>query len=352
MNTVELKKCAVILTIMMAFSVIVQLQWSNPSRICVGVSIDPELDQNISISNNTNHTRESMHSIMAIEQIEWNNLQTIKRKLSHFSNGEILYIPNKEHRRDAKWSVTVPPVSNTDMQRCFGNKWIFFFGDSRLRYSYAEWIQMVNGTVEDPYFPQNAPCPALWNREQCAIWYKGRECEYSDCLRDWHLFSRISAYSGISGPTGRWTFNSMLIRTGFTSLVTNSQKPDLIFVNQGAWAIYDVLYEQHRAGNVSDYLSILEEAKVAIKFVEDQLESPDVIKIWMSYPECVGFGQSVRSESRGINDLVERYIQQHTDWIFFRLPTPDIPMYCEGFHVRNQWTKLENEIITNVLCDL
>ena len=49
--------------------------------------------------------------------------------------------------------------------------------------------------------------------------------------------------------------------------------------------------------------------------------------------------------------MVQRHIEStESDWIYFKLPTPDIARYCEGFHVRYEWTAVENLILTNALC--
>jgi len=64
-------------------------------------------------------------------------------------------------------------------------------------------------------------------------------------------------------------------------------------------------------------------------------------RVWMAYPEC----------DERINGMVQRYIESNaSDWIYFKLPTPDTARHCEGFHVRYEWTAIENLLITNALC--
>lgn len=220
-----------------------------------------------------------------------------------------------------------------------------FYGDSRLRFSFAEWIRMANGSVEDPYFPQNAPCPAHWNHSQCAEWHKGRECgtvhgAATPCLRDWHPTS--------SKKSGRWTFIALLTEGAFTSLVTSSQQPDLVVVNEGAWAIYG-MQKRNEPNQPMDYFRILQNVIENMRSIDQRVQKRNTIKVWMAYPECP---QSVwRGHGKKINDLMEEYIQDRDDWILFRLPTPNLPKMCEGFHVRDEWTKVENEILASALCE-
>ena len=126
-------------------------------------------------------------------------------------------------------------------------------------------------------------------------------------------------------------------------------------VNDGVWYIYGV-QERNKAINDTDYLQILENAKNQIRFIDEKVQNRNAIKIWMGYPECFQSNSYRNMErdhiSKKMNDLIQEHIQQRADWIFFRLPTPNIPRFCEGFHVRNEWTRLENEIMTSVVCNL
>ena len=335
-----MRKCVYIVFVVGFISVIAELRWilSELSRKnCVSTRTIPFL-------NSREHSVIELESPFNTDTIEWNEIPKIRQKLSYFFDGQIEYSFDGINDT-ARWTVPVPSVPMDKMQRCFNNKWTMFYGDSRLRYSFAEWIRMINGSVEDLYFPHNSPCPTNWNYSECVLWFRGRGCGNPPCLRDWHP---------MSAGSGRWTFIATLT-VGLTDLVTSSQHPDLVFINEGAWDIRDMMLRIGEGSEEDPYLSILEKGVKKIQFIDETLSKKGVIKIWMAYPECIQVNKPATAQllghSKKMNDLMEEYIRQRDDWIFFRLSTPNLSGVCEGFHVRDKWTKLENEIFVNALCD-
>ena len=91
--------------------------------------------------------------------------------------------------------------------------------------------------------------------------------------------------------------------------------------------------------------------------IEYGIDNKDTIKIWMAYPQCTcDFGANSNTKYTHIlNQLMRSYIRNNEtliehNWVFFQIPTPSLGIYCEGFHVRDKWTLLENQLITNALC--
>ena len=285
--------------------------------------------------------------------IKWNNISIVRKKLSYyFSNGQIIYIKN---RTDAIWNISLQSFkifNFNDLINCYSNKWILFDGDSRLRYSYAEWIKMVNNTKSnnidynlDMYFPQNSKCPFAGNHKKCEIWFKGKDCEYSNCLRDFYSTNL---------KTGRWTFNSLLTNTTYKSLITSSIQPNILFYVSGAWDIYN-LYKLNKLKNITmdDYYQIIKNIIKIMKNIDNKVKNKNTIKFWMSYPECHEMTNENTKYTKVLNNGIRDFINKDNhknNWIFFRLPTPSLPIYCEGFHVRDKWTAIENQVISNALC--
>ena len=282
---------------------------------------------------------------------QWNNIQTIRRKFrDYFINSVIKY-----YEEPILTNITYQYFNYSQLMKCYANKWIIFNGDSRLRYSYADWIKIANNSIlSDPFYPRNSKCPYI-NITECAVWFKGKDCEYDNCVRDWHSPNL---------ETGRWTFNSAGTSKVYKNMITPSNKPHLVFVEEGAWnvyGLYNVYMRNQSLQNTTfevtwnEYETIFKHLIKIFDKIENRIDHEDTIKIWMAYPECNLTINENTKYTHVLNQFMRSYITnndtliQH-NWVFFQIPTPSVSDYCEGFHVRDKWTLVENQLITNALC--
>ena len=104
-----------------------------------------------------------------------------------------------------------------------------------------------------------------------------------------------------------------------------------------------------------DYDEIIENIQKKMLFINEQIGNTETSKIWMAYPECDQIVNENTKYTKIINQRVKSIIEandslQLQNWIYFQLKTPSLPKYCEGFHVRDRWTMIENTLLTNALC--
>ena len=100
---------------------------------------------------------------------QWNNVSIFKQRLSYLTIGDIQY---DHDGNEAFWSIPLVNISYKSFTECYANKWMLFYGDSRLRYSYADWIKLANNSIlSDPYYPRNTNCPYIDNHNECSVWF-------------------------------------------------------------------------------------------------------------------------------------------------------------------------------------
>eukprot|EP01083_Nonionella_stella_P059629 156006_1 len=270
---------------------------------------------------------------------EFNLNQTdIQSKIFSLTNGTISYLSNTSS--NPYWTpsdIKLRSFKYTEFRQCFKNKWIIFIGDSRIRFSFAEWLTVGNNfrLLNDTAYPHN-------DFSRNVEWIKGRGCKMGKCIRNWtQPVDNISLT--LYATKGR-------IYT-YLGNAFNSKKPDLLFFNKGAWTIQPRIMK-----NKSIRFDVVTDDIQHQMSIINGIVPNSTLKIWMSYPEC-GYGYSMYSNI--LNNRIRNVITTNEEmiannWIYFNLPTAPLPnkRFCEGFHVIRQWTNVEISVIVNALCSM
>mgnify|MGYP006092265623 CR=1 FL=1 len=250
------------------------------------------------------------------QEIDWEKFSI---NLEKYMNGTIV----KNSDGIPMWNIDTVFESNK-FHECFRNMSFVFYGDSRTRYIYPEFLKIANDSIlEDPQYPRNSLCPWKKNKE-CSEWFRGSNCFPEKCLRQFNSKTNVSL---------TWSFKRLAHETGccFDEL---DKSADIMFFSTTAWNFY---------GN-HPIEKIHHDLRVSMNYTSSWF--PNTIKIFMSYPNC-------RNEKKieNVNQIAKIFTEDHHDWIFFHIPTPRYKDYCGGRnHVRYEWADLEARILLNTIC--
>lgn len=251
--------------------------------------------------------RQSFFTAKRSKQDRWLPFQA---QITSFSAGKITVDENNT----PNWSV--PRIVDLE---CFQEMDISFYGDSRIRYIFSEFVKIGNDSVlEDLTFPRNSECPYETNL-QCSHWFRGKGSH-------WEFINGVSL-------TFEWQSDSV----SELSYHVLSPNTDVLIFSVGAWDMFN--HKDDGGFEASNVLKLMN--KISIFFKHS-------IKIWIWYPEC---GDHYREERSALRMNVKRFVDERNDWVLFDIPTPN-GRFCEGFHVRFEWAKVEAEVIINALCNV
>eukprot|EP00128_Syssomonas_multiformis_P008449 Colp12_sorted_trinity150504_noHs@18052 len=232
-------------------------------------------------------------------------------------------------RRDYRLTVRF-----TEAQVCLKDKWIMMVGDSSLRILFSALSELINGTLEVPFFPRNRLTPGLKPNHdtQKGLTDVEREINLENVgfLREFrHKDANIritfvfKTYSEVEPPL-------------MQALLTGGTKPDLLVLQTGAWD----QYRKH-----SDIKSMYEET---IPTVEQWLSNITALNLyngplmWIGMTECEnhinGKFEWISLFNQMMWGVARKYKVQgvmprgtHTR----SRPKPDMFDLCEGFHAWN-----------------
>eukprot|EP00928_Gymnodinium_smaydae_P078943 TRINITY_DN62995_c0_g1_i1.p1 TRINITY_DN62995_c0_g1~~TRINITY_DN62995_c0_g1_i1.p1 ORF type:complete len:400 (-),score=75.73 TRINITY_DN62995_c0_g1_i1:64-1263(-) len=179
-----------------------------------------------------------------------------------------------------------------DVQRALQDKWLYFYGDSRLRFIFAAFLALFGGEDLPSSCPRHRACP--YNNEPgahvdaCAEYYFGDE-ELLNCL------DITIGRTRLTYEKNHWAKPL----EAHTHLAIGGT-PDVLFVNNGAWSVYyDYGHEVAAAENTEGYESHLD--RLLFYRAMAGVVGPSALKVMVGYPMCNGaFGPPLQETTLGV----------------------------------------------------
>lgn len=302
------------------------------------------------------------------------------------------------HLPDGRGSFKPKHFSQEDIRQCLSDKWVHFFGDSRLRFLYASTIANLFGPEQLDQAqgcPHHRACPKynFWGKHSqgCVKYFKG--------VHNGTCWERQLGSTRVTFEWNQWAKPGV---SANSPLRTSGRRPDVVFVNNGLWATWNNQRERVHADDAPlPGTAKVQEDQATHKSAEEVQLSPtppfgpegtedrlrlfreigslaggDTLKVWTGYARCAEQFYS----SRDIPDL-EQPLKEwaaQSDWVAmdpFNLSYPIRPtkrLYttiwskelqpldtvpatikwdtCDGPHTTDSLADLEMQVLYNVLC--
>jgi hypothetical protein len=231
-------------------------------------------------------------------------------------------------------------LGKTAVQNCLKGKWVYILGDSSCRMFFSALVEKANGTLQD------------WRFGSYKEHVKGG-CTGGVEEKDGHR--TIGCLREYFGDSIRMTFGFQAYgqhqNEVFKSLVSDSQQPDLMLVETGAWALSYGRYYNH-SYTIQD---IVNQTYIFLDHIRSVYQGPIV---WLGLPACGIF----RDDVKKLHVLLKPAILQYGNSSVTRAPSPlyldrqsstemfDDLAICEGFHPFGNVTLLHLNMLLNIYC--
>jgi len=305
---------------------------------------------------------------------------------------------------DGRDSFKPKHFSQEDLRQCLSDKWVHFFGDSRLRFLYASTIAYLFGPEQLDQAegcPHHRACPKhnYWGKHEpkCVPYFKG--------VRNGTCWERQLGSARITFEWNQWAKPGV---SAHSPLRTSKRRPDVVFVNNGLWAAWNNLRERVHADNAplpgkgGAAPASTEEVRATGKAEEDVQVSPTpplgpegtedrlklfreiggltgkgTLKVWAGYARCAEQFYS-KTDIPDLERPLQEWAADQSDWVTmdpFNLSYPIRPtqrLYttiwskdmqpldtvpatikwdtCDGPHTTDSLADLEMQVMYNALC--